>query len=274
MDLNNLQKELNKIDKNLHVYCDQYHFPKEMWIDHGNGSDQIYDFTTQKFNEENCLKYIPDKIHTLNALLDAYYADKLEIPADSEEQVDTTDKDVAKAKLIKDMKEWLANIDEDFELVTNSDDPIKIVLDRYDVRTFIYNFQLKNFIYDNLKYITKPEFYALQNVVNDYWKKRIELNIDTAINTSQNPFKKYTDHLADVLKAKNDAYGDSFSKSVDTYGLSTIGIRLSDKYNRIENLITENIFSENGESLQDTLLDNAGYSILALKYLEDRRNEN
>ena len=76
-----------------------------------------------------------------------------------------------------------------------------------------------------------------------------------------------------MLKEKNEAYGDSFSKSVDTYGLATIGIRLSDKYNRIENLITENIFSKNGESLQDTLLDNAGYSILALQYLEDRRNE-
>jgi hypothetical protein len=29
-----------------------------------------------------------------------------------------------------------------------------------------------------------------------------------------NPFKKYTDHLAETLESKNKAYGDSFTKSV------------------------------------------------------------
>lgn len=87
-----------------------------------------------------------------------------------------------------------------------------------------------------------------------------------------NLFKKYTDGLAETLQVKNQAYGDSFTKSVDTYGLSVIGVRLSDKYNRIGHLINENIFTENGESLQDTLLDMAGYSILALKYLKEHEN--
>lgn len=87
-----------------------------------------------------------------------------------------------------------------------------------------------------------------------------------------NPFKDYTNHLAEILQEKNQAYGDSFTKSVDTYGLAVIGVRLSDKYNRIEHLINENIFTENGESLQDTLLDMAGYSILALKCLKEHEN--
>ncbi|MBD5431660.1 MAG: DUF1599 domain-containing protein, partial [Lactobacillus sp.] len=73
-----------------------------------------------------------------------------------------------------------------------------------------------------------------------------------------NDFKKYTDHLAEVLQQKNNAYGDSFTKSVDKYGLSVIGVRLSDKYNRIEHLITNNEMKENDESLEDTLLDIAG----------------
>lgn len=88
-----------------------------------------------------------------------------------------------------------------------------------------------------------------------------------------NPFKEFTDQLAETLLEKNQAYGDSFTKSVDKYGLSVIGVRLSDKYNRIEHLITNHELKENDESLEDTLLDNAGYSILALKYLEDRRND-
>lgn len=84
----------------------------------------------------------------------------------------------------------------------------------------------------------------------------------------ENGFKNYTDNLANVLQSKNKAYGDSFTKSVDKYGLSVIGVRLSDKYNRIEHLITNHELKENDESLEDTLLDMAGYSILALKLFE------
>ncbi|AKG67622.1 hypothetical protein TU99_07515 [Lactobacillus helveticus] len=90
---------------------------------------------------------------------------------------------------------------------------------------------------------------------------------------SDNPFKKYTDHLAETLQAKNAAYGDSFDQSVDDYGLKVIGIRLSDKYNRIKHLVNNSELKENDESLEDTLLDMAGYSILALKYLEEHRDD-
>lgn len=77
-----------------------------------------------------------------------------------------------------------------------------------------------------------------------------------------NPFLKYTDHLAGTLYSKNQAYG-----------LSVIGVRLSDKYNRIEHLITNHELKENDESLEDTLLDLAGYSILGLKYLKEHEND-
>lgn len=89
----------------------------------------------------------------------------------------------------------------------------------------------------------------------------------------ENQFKEYTDHLASVLAKKNKAYGDSFTKSVNTYGLPVIGIRLSDKYNRIHHLITNKELKENDESLEDTLLDTAGYSILAYKYLKENYHE-
>lgn len=88
-----------------------------------------------------------------------------------------------------------------------------------------------------------------------------------------NHFKKYTDNLADILQAKNQAYGDSFTKSVDKFGKTVIAVRLSDKFNRICNLINRGELKENDESLEDTLLDMAGYSILALKYLKEHENE-
>lgn len=87
-----------------------------------------------------------------------------------------------------------------------------------------------------------------------------------------NSFKEFTDHLANVLQSKNDAYGDSFTKSVDEDGLLVLKIRLGDKLNRVSSLIKKGELKENDESLEDTLLDLAGYSILGLKYLKEHKD--
>lgn len=84
-----------------------------------------------------------------------------------------------------------------------------------------------------------------------------------------NPFKEFTDQLAETLLEKNQAYGDSFTKSIDEDGLLVLKIRLGDKFNRISELIKNRKLKENDESLEDTLLDTAGYAILGLKYLEE-----
>ncbi|ALJ24428.1 hypothetical protein AO203_09625 [Lactobacillus gallinarum] len=91
---------------------------------------------------------------------------------------------------------------------------------------------------------------------------------------TDNPFKDYTDHLAETLNEKNTAYGNSFTESVDKFGLTVIPIRLSDKFNRVCELVKRGELKENDESLSDTLLDMAGYSILGLKYLKEHENEN
>lgn len=88
-----------------------------------------------------------------------------------------------------------------------------------------------------------------------------------------NPFKDYTDHLAEILQEKNQAYGDSFTKSVDEDGLLVLKIRLGDKFNRVSSLIKKGELKENDESLEDTLLDMAGYAILGLKYLKEHKND-
>ena len=93
------------------------------------------------------------------------------------------------------------------------------------------------------------------------------------LNNRDNPFKDYTDHLAEILQEKNTAYGDSFTKSVDEDGLLVLKIRLGDKFNRVSSLIKKGELKENDESLKDTLLDLAGYSILGLKYLKEHKNE-
>lgn len=93
------------------------------------------------------------------------------------------------------------------------------------------------------------------------------------LNTMDNKFLEYTNHLANILNQKNLAYGDSFSKSLDEDGLLVLKIRLGDKFNRVSSLIKKNELKENDESLEDTLLDMAGYSILGLKWLKEHESE-
>lgn len=88
-----------------------------------------------------------------------------------------------------------------------------------------------------------------------------------------NEFLEYTDYLANVLQQKNIAYDDSFSKSLDEDGLLVLKIRLGDKFNRVSSLIKKDELKENDESLEDTLLDMAGYAILGLKYLEEHKDD-
>lgn len=121
-----------------------------------------------------------------------------------------------------------------------------------------------------LKGHTAKEMGETAREVAENWKK-----FDTRIAGSlseENPFKDYTNHLAKTLQEKNNAYGDSFTKSIDEDGLLVLKIRLGDKFNRVSSLIKRGELKENDESLEDTLLDLAGYSILGLKYLEEHKN--
>lgn len=78
--------------------------------------------------------------------------------------------------------------------------------------------------------------------------------------------------LANVLKQKNKKYGDSFTKTADEYGNAVLLLRIQDKLNRLKQILILNESADNtGESELDTLLDLAGYAVLAKIYLEDKK---
>jgi hypothetical protein len=83
------------------------------------------------------------------------------------------------------------------------------------------------------------------------------------------------EQLKILLKSKNNAYGDSFFKTLEKYGSSAVCIRMEDKINRIASLTkkSEKLTSRvqvlsDDERLGDTLLDLAGYAILTKIYLD------
>lgn len=183
-----------------------------------------------------------------------------------------------KIMTIKEFEKNLNKIDSHLLLVSKENKPLLIFF--HDMPTGdldIYDFETNEYNLSNChKSLVDAKADALVTLINSYISNPNDSKNKGGLATEsakKNPFAEYTDHLAETLQEKNGAYGDSFTKSIDKYGLSVIGVRLSDKYNRIEHLITHHELKENDESLEDTLLDMAGYSILGLKYLEEHENE-
>lgn len=81
------------------------------------------------------------------------------------------------------------------------------------------------------------------------------------------------DQLHETYQQKNAAYGDSFSKSVEKYGLVAALTRMSDKWNRLENLILNRDVDTGDEALRDTLLDLANYCIMTVMCLDDKEDD-
>jgi hypothetical protein len=69
--------------------------------------------------------------------------------------------------------------------------------------------------------------------------------------------------LNELYARKNADYGDSFGKSFTEYGLTMACIRLEDKLNRIKALRAREAQVAD-ESITDTLMDLANYSIMTL----------
>lgn len=79
--------------------------------------------------------------------------------------------------------------------------------------------------------------------------------------------------LENILIKKNRDYGSSFDKSVNKFGWVYVAIELDKKKNRLHSLL-KNKEKPNYESIEDTLLDIAGYCVLSLIYLENKELSN
>lgn len=85
------------------------------------------------------------------------------------------------------------------------------------------------------------------------------------------PLTRIADQMADTYKRKNADYGDSFSASLDKYGPVAAHVRISDKINRLQSLVVRKQTAQvKDESIADTFLDLACYSVMRLVYIEMR----
>ena len=77
-------------------------------------------------------------------------------------------------------------------------------------------------------------------------------------------FREITTSMADLYEQKNTAYGDSFGESIRKYGMISALTRISDKFNRFENLVLHPDTNVGDERIIDTLEDLASYAVMTL----------
>lgn len=87
-------------------------------------------------------------------------------------------------------------------------------------------------------------------------------------------FKRIVNDMAKTYEKKNSDYGDSFGISVRKYGNIAALTRMSDKFNRIENLILNGNAQVKDESLIDSLKDLACYCVMTVMAIEENNFEN
>lgn len=79
-------------------------------------------------------------------------------------------------------------------------------------------------------------------------------------------------HQLEVFKRKNHDYGNSFEKSLDTFGLVAGIVRISDKFERLVSLNDPSKDAQiASESLTDTLEDLSNYAAMAACWLKGKK---
>ena len=88
-------------------------------------------------------------------------------------------------------------------------------------------------------------------------------------NSKADQHERLMNHLNEIYRAKNKDYGDAFGKSHEKYGAIAGLTRINDKFNRLEELILSGEQLVEDETVLDTLLDLANYSIMLYMELEE-----
>lgn len=111
---------------------------------------------------------------------------------------------------------------------------------------------------------------AIETKNLEYVREALNLLRSEDLNDDCKAFKNITGNMLNTYIAKNHDYGNSFDQSLDKFGLVAAVVRIGDKMNRIESLITKEAKVKD-ESIKDTLLDMANYAIMTTMWMDKRK---
>ena len=115
-----------------------------------------------------------------------------------------------------------------------------------------------------------PEVKEFYSMVENGGKQMSEIKnpFETIENYNIKHHAKICKEMNDLYERKNHDYGDSFHCSFEEEGWATVRIKLSDKLNRFKTLTKGKEQLVNDESIRDTLIDMANYSVMAISELD------
>ena len=127
-------------------------------------------------------------------------------------------------------------------------------------------------------YLTKNKIYRLvresedwyyiidnNNNIKSFLKFRFELLSESEINNIANEIVNIAKEIAELVEKKDKDYNSAFSKTLKEYGDVAYFLRIDDKLNRLKSLLLRSKDAEINESVEDTLKDIVGYTLLMLK---------
>ena len=86
--------------------------------------------------------------------------------------------------------------------------------------------------------------------------------------TRPEKFRQIAEEIAKLYEEKDRLYGDSFGSTYQKLGIISAVTRISDKFNRLCNMVTAPTpVNDCGESLEDTLKDMAAYCVMTIREL-------
>lgn len=125
---------------------------------------------------------------------------------------------------------------------------IYTVIEEYKTSYKIVDDENKMFCYSKYRFVKVPE-------VN-------EVNESEIVTIAK--------EIGQLVEKKDKDYNSAFSKTLKEYGNVAYFIRIDDKLNRLKNLMLNNTKAEVDESVEDTLKDIIGYTLLMLKEIKDK----
>ena len=112
-----------------------------------------------------------------------------------------------------------------------------------------------------------------QKVIDECCRDISRLGSSPKLSPNVEKFYALTHKMATTYAHKNKDYGNSFDISLDKYGIVAALVRMSDKMNRIDNLVKSQNREVTDESIQDTLLDLANYALMTLLYIQNHEKD-
>lgn len=99
-------------------------------------------------------------------------------------------------------------------------------------------------------------------------RKKEQNETSVIVNPLYEQHKKLLDEIHETYIKKNQAYGNSFGDTYKKLGIISAVTRITDKYNRIVNLVTHPDVDKGDESLRDSLCDLCNYAAMTVMEID------